>query len=251
MTTADPGEPVPGEGERGAVDDSVWTELVAAFHASPGAPSDQWPDVENLSPGENGRADAPGGPWPGPPGGGSRVVRPAVRPGEDPGPDGAERGPGGEFDADFGGSGGIGPDDAGHSVPDLATWPDGEPGADRPRQPRQLKYGTGAGGLTYWNGTLGGPRDYEPAEPGEEPYEPPVPPPLPELSAPAKGAILALIGGPGYLVVSAIMHWQTPEWAALLCVLAGVAGFGYLVSRLKSGKGDDDDPPDPNFGAVV
>ena len=35
-------------------------------------------------------------------------------------------------------------------------------------------------------------------------------------------------------------------------LLAGIAGFGYLISRLKDRPDDDDDDPDdPTFGAVV
>jgi hypothetical protein len=67
-----------------------------------------------------------------------------------------------------------------------------------------------------------------------------------------KAAWLAGLGGPAYLALATLLHWQTPQWAALLCVLAGVVGFGYLVSRLKDRPDDGDDgPDDPTYGAVL
>jgi hypothetical protein len=171
------------------VDDAVWTELVASFHASTADRPGRWPDAENL----------PGDP-PAPPQGPtapSRVVRPASRPDQ-------------EQDAD-----------APPSAPPAVTW------------------------------TAAGPRDWDPPyDPDEDGFVPPPPPPLPELGVPTKAAWLAGLGGPGYLTLATLLHWSTPQWAALLCVLAGVIGFGYLVSRLKDRPDDGDDDPD-DFGAVV
>ncbi len=174
----------PSEGERpGAVDDAVWTELVASFHASTADRQGAWPDSENL-PGDPDVPDAvPTAP--------SRVVRPAARPDVPP------------------------------SAPPAVTW------------------------------TAEGPRDWEqPTDPAdEEGYVPPPPPPLPELGVATKAAWLAGLGGPGYLALATILRWETPQWAALACVLAGVIGFGYLVSRLKDRPDDEDD--DPEDGAVL
>ncbi|MGH3417668.1 MAG: hypothetical protein ACRDSS_14450, partial [Actinocrinis sp.] len=94
MTTGDMDRP--SEGERpGAVDDAVWTELVASFHASTADRPDLWPDAENLpgdsggnateakAPNQGGPADAGAGGGPGVnaiPAAPSRVVRPASRP---------------------------------------------------------------------------------------------------------------------------------------------------------------------------
>jgi hypothetical protein len=227
--TAMEGEP-PGEGERpGAIDDEVWTELVASFHASSTAPSARWPDVENVPQDDDGfgppEPPAPGPGFIGPPAqpaadgpagpGSSRVVRPAFRPeGE---------------------------------VPPAPTPPrpvgPRTPAPNPPVTPRELK---------YWSSSTLGPRDWDTAAEPDEPYVPPAPPPLPEVSAGAKAALLVGLGGPAYLVLAAVLDWDTPSWAALVCVLCGVAGFGYLVSRLKGGRDDDDDDPDdPNFGAVV
>ena len=108
MTTGDMDRP--SEGDRpGAVDDAVWTELVAAFHASTAEQPGRWPDAENLPSPESrpqpadGAEDAPGTQGPHSSAGGntagngagvghglgttpatpSRVVRPAARPGQE------------------------------------------------------------------------------------------------------------------------------------------------------------------------
>ncbi|MBS2964601.1 hypothetical protein KGA66_16210 [Actinocrinis puniceicyclus] len=207
MTTGDMDRP--GEGERpGAVDDAVWTELVAAFHASTADQPGRWPDAENL-PGagprphggdgaQSGMAGTGAGPGPGfnaTPATPSRVVRPASRPGQEQPP----------------------------SAPPAVTW------------------------------TAPGPRDWDSApEPAEDGYTPPPPPPLPELGMVTKAAWIAGLGGPSYLTLATLLHWQTPQWAALLCVVAGVLGFAYLVTRLKDRPGGgDDDPDDPTYGAVL
>jgi hypothetical protein len=189
MTTGDMDRP--SEGERpGAVDDAVWTELVAAFHASTGDQPGRWPDAENLP--DSGTQPLPGEIAPATP---SRVVRPAAQPGQQPPPP---------------------------QTPPAVTW------------------------------TAPGPRDWDRAPEPEEGYTPPPPPPLPELGMATKAAWIAGLGGPTYLALATLLHWQTPQWAALLCVLSGVVGFAYLVSRLKDRPGDgDDDPDDPTYGAVL
>lgn len=201
MTTGDMDRPSDPE-RPGAVDDAVWTELVASFHASTADHPDLWPDAENL-PGTREPGNAPTGTGTETPETGvnatpatpSRVVRPAARPGQETPP----------------------------SAPPAVTW------------------------------TAAGPRDWDsPADPDDDGFVPPAPPPMPPLGASTKAAWLAGLGGPGYLALATIMHWNTPQWIALLCILAGVVGFGYLVSKLKDRPDDeDDDPDDPTYGAVV
>jgi hypothetical protein len=98
-----------------------------------------------------------------------------------------------------------------------------------------------------------GPRDWQAREGAEdEGFVPPTPPPLPELGMATKAAWLMGLGGPAYLALTTVLHWQTPQWASLLCILSGIAGFAYLVTKLKDRPDDeDDDPDDPTFGAVV
>jgi len=197
MTTGDMDRP--SEGERpGAVDDAVWTELVASFHASTAERPGLWPDAENV-PADPDTPPAPPAPPAQPPhapdanaapAAPSRVVRPAARP------------------------------DAPPSAPPAVTW------------------------------TAAGPRDWDAlTDPDDEGFVPPPPPPMPALSSATKAAWLAGLGGPGYLALATLLHWDTPQWIALLCILAGVVGFGYLVSKLKDRPDESDD--DPDEGAVV
>jgi hypothetical protein len=91
----------------------------------------------------------------------------------------------------------------------------------------------------------------EPDEPGELPEDdeghfiPPIPPPLPSGDAVSRGAWLALIGGPLYLLLTVILGWEVPGWAAFTAVAAFIGGFVALVLRM------GDDPPDSDGGAVV
>jgi hypothetical protein len=79
-------------------------------------------------------------------------------------------------------------------------------------------------------------------------YVPPPPPPLPRLDGIAKGAWLALFGGPAYLLVTTIAGWQVSAWAAFCAVAAFVGGFITLVVRMGDPSRDDSDPDD---GAAV
>jgi hypothetical protein len=83
----------------------------------------------------------------------------------------------------------------------------------------------------------------------DEHFIPPPPPPLPRLDSVAKGAWLALFGGPGYLVVATAAGWTVSGFAAFCAVAAFVAGFAILVLRMhEPGPGGPDDGDD---GAVV
>ena len=88
-----------------------------------------------------------------------------------------------------------------------------------------------------------------PASDDEEHFVPPAPPPLPSLDPIAKGAWVALFGGPGYLVVATAAGWSVSGIAAFCAVAAFVAGFAILVLRMNEpGPGGPDDGDD---GAVV
>jgi hypothetical protein len=92
------------------------------------------------------------------------------------------------------------------------------------------------------------PADGTPAE-DEEHFVPPAPPPLPKLDPMAKGAWLALFGGPGYLMVATVAGWPVSGLAAFCAVAAFVAGFAILVLRMHDpGPGG---PDDGDNGAVV
>ena len=62
----------------------------------------------------------------------------------------------------------------------------------------------------------------------------------------AKGAWAGVLGGPGYLLIARLVDWEIPSWAALLAIVAFVAGFATLVVRMGDEPRDDDDD-----GAVV
>jgi hypothetical protein len=83
---------------------------------------------------------------------------------------------------------------------------------------------------------------------GDDRHIPPAVPPLPKLDPVARGAWTALVGGPGYLLIATTLSWQIPGWAELAAIIAFVAGFVVLVSRLGDGPSRRDGP---DQGAVV
>ena len=87
-----------------------------------------------------------------------------------------------------------------------------------------------------------------PAPPDDDNFVPPVPPPLPSLDPMAKGAWVALFGGPGYLLLATMVGWAIPGWAAFLAVAAFVGGFATLVIRMGEKPPRDSGPDD---GAVI
>lgn len=90
--------------------------------------------------------------------------------------------------------------------------------------------------------------DYD-DEPGSDEghYVPPPPPPLPPTDPVTKFAWIALAGGPLYLLLTAILQWEVPGWAAFAAVAAFVGGFVTLVLRMGDERRDDG----PDDGAVV
>lgn len=127
---------------------------------------------------------------------------------------------------------------------DDVPWPDEENLREPAEPPREGDDRTGR---------LPRVRVIKPAEPPEHPPEededghfvPPPPPPLPSADPLTKGAWIALIGGPVYLLVTVILDWEVPGWAAFLAVAAFIGGFVTLVLRM------GDEPRDPDDGAVV
>jgi hypothetical protein len=94
----------------------------------------------------------------------------------------------------------------------------------------------------------GASRSDEAGDDTEEHYIPPPPPPLPNLDPIAKGAWAALFGGPAYLLVTTLVGWTVPSWAALLAVMAFVGGFAVIVIRLGDGPSRG---AGPDNGAVL
>jgi len=84
-----------------------------------------------------------------------------------------------------------------------------------------------------------------PHDEGEH-YVPPPPPPIPRGDAVSRAAWAGALGGPGLLMVAAILGVGLPSWLVGLCVASFVGGFATLVLRLRG-----HDPYDPDDGAVV
>jgi hypothetical protein len=89
----------------------------------------------------------------------------------------------------------------------------------------------------------GDPRAYSPPEEDDERYVPvPLPPPT-RLDSVSKAALVGVLGGPGYLILSVFLHWTISAAAAFVAVAAFIAGFVTLVVRLgdRPRRDDDDD----------
>ncbi|SEF46877.1 hypothetical protein SAMN04489712_101115 [Thermomonospora echinospora] len=128
-------------------------------------------------------------------------------------------------------------------------WPEqeniDEPPAGR-AQPGPADEGEDRAGLLPISRVIKPADDPEPPPPDDEGhYVPPPPPPLPSTDPITKTAWLCLVGGPLYLLVTVILGWSVPGWAAFLAVAAFIGGFVTLVLRM------GDDPHDTDDGAVV
>jgi hypothetical protein len=87
-----------------------------------------------------------------------------------------------------------------------------------------------------------------PDDDDDDHFIPPPPPPLPRLDPVAKGAWIALFGGPGYLLLAIMIGWYVPGWAAFCAVGAFIGGFATLVLRMGDRPPSDSGPDD---GAVL
>jgi hypothetical protein len=93
----------------------------------------------------------------------------------------------------------------------------------------------------------GDPRAYTPPEEEDERYKPePLPPPA-RMDAVSKGAWVALIGGPGYLLLGTLLQWTISGTEALAAIAAFVAGFVTLVVKM----GDRPPRDEHDDGAVL
>jgi hypothetical protein len=124
--------------------------------------------------------------------------------------------------------------------PEATPWPDREsltpPTGDRARVIRPATSPPGPATASSPAADAGGAgRHDEAGDNAEEHYVPPPPPPLPHLDPIAKGAWVALFGGPIYLLIATLIGWTVSGWAALLAVMAFVGGFAVVVVRLGDG----------------
>jgi uncharacterized iron-regulated membrane protein len=77
---------------------------------------------------------------------------------------------------------------------------------------------------------------------------PPPPPPLPTTDTITKLAWAGVVGGPAYLLLGTVAGRGLSERAAILALVAFVAGFVTLIARMKDRPPTDSGPDD---GAVV
>lgn len=125
--------------------------------------------------------------------------------------------------------------------------PDGETVATQPRSPAG-ELGDPAGSATAPVAAFAGdPRSYSPPEEEDEPYVPtPLPPPA-KMDPVSKGAWLALICGPAYLLLGTLLSWTISGTEALAAIAAFVGGFIVLVVKM----GDRPPRDDEDDGAVL
>jgi hypothetical protein len=86
-----------------------------------------------------------------------------------------------------------------------------------------------------------------PAVPAEEHFVPPAPPPLPTADPVTRMAWIAVISGPVFFLLTALLRIEVTGLAAFLGVAAFVGGFVTLVARMR----DRPDADGSDDGAVV
>jgi hypothetical protein len=84
----------------------------------------------------------------------------------------------------------------------------------------------------------------------DEDFHPPAPPPLPRLAAITIVGILGVIAGIVIIIEPGLLSVVDSTTAEILGCLCLVAGAVALIGRLRSGN-EDDEPEDPDHGAVV
>ncbi len=131
------------------------------------------------------------------------------------------------------------------SAPTLSRWRDSTVAPDGWRAPTDDT--PLLDGLDSMDGQFG-PDGFEGED--EEGYTPPPPPPLPRFAPVTIVAVLAIIAGVVVFFNPSLL--PVDETAAMVLGFAGIlGGFVALIWRLRPGGDDDDEPWDPNDGAVV
>lgn len=146
----------------------------------------------------------------------------------------------------------AGPDHgASDTVADPVITPD-QLGGQQALPPGVRPWTRPSGGYFPADGTrvirpAGDPRSYSPPEEDDERYVPaPLPPPT-RLDPISKAAIVAVVGGPGYLLLSFFLSWTISPTAAFVAVAAFIGGFVALVVK----RGDHSRRDDDDDGAVL
>lgn len=136
-----------------------------------------------------------------------------------------------------------------------APWPsaedsDHEPSPPTPADPAPRL--TPRSDWAEWDDVRAAPEpEVEPTElvePDEGHYVPPPPPPVPKGDPVARWAWTGAVGAPVLAIVLPLLGWGLDGFTGIFLVLAFLAGFTTLISRLRTGPRVDDGPDD---GAVV
>ncbi len=134
-----------------------------------------------------------------------------------------------------------------------APWPEAEEATVDPTPPppaAPTPQRTPQGEWSAWD-DIRVPQSEPPVEPANEDeghYVPPPPPPLPKGDAAGRWAWAGAIGAPILAIVLPILGWGLDGLTGIALVVAFLAGFGTLISRLRPGPRVDEGPDD---GAVV
>jgi hypothetical protein len=137
------------------------------------------------------------------------------------------------------------PGKSGPGADQVGSTPDQPPAARKEIRPWPEPSGYRHTDRTRVVRPAGDPRSYTPPdEANDERYVPaPLPPPA-KLDLVSKAAVLAVIGGPGYLLIASVfMHWTISAAAVFVAVAAFIGGFVTLVVKLgdRPRRDDDDD----------
>jgi hypothetical protein len=197
-------------------DEAAWRDLIAHFDdpAGPEFSEAPWPASENVPD----------------PARGSDTSTGTGQPDAVSGPDPATTAP------DLANGGGAGPAPSADDTDGHAERPRNIAGVFIPvDQTRVIRH-------------AGDPRSYSAPEDEDERFVPPPLPPPRKLDPVSKGAWLAVVGGPAYLVIAGLLlHWSISATAAFFAIAAFVGGFVTLVVKM----GDHPYRDDDDDGAVL
>ena len=201
-------------------DEAAWRELIARFDlpTDPSLTSVPWPAREDLAGSAEAGVDPAG------------LGRRAETQSGPEAPDGPVHG------------------SSAGTVPDPVNTPD-QLGGQQAVPPGVRPWARPSGGYVPVDRTrvirpAGEPRAYSPPEEDDDERYVPVPlPPPARLDSVSKVALIGVIGGPGYLLLSVFLHWTISATAAFAAVAAFIAGFVTLVVKLgdRPPRDDDDD----------
>jgi hypothetical protein len=206
-------------------DEAAWRDLVARLESPVGQATEvvPWPAREDIPAAENSRPSQQPAP--------SQQSAPSQQPGP-PAPSEQSAQPA--------------PSQPGPPAPSQQPDPPTQPAVPAPADIPGLD-----GRAPFDHGRIirfaGDPRSYTPPAEEDEAYKPERLPPPARMDPVSKGAWVALIGGPGYLLLGTVLQWTISGTEALAAIGAFIAGFVILVVKM----GDRPPRDDNDDGAVL